>query len=217
MTIKMKYVGIVTALVAGTLQCSASTLQVDAQNDPGTLVLDNAGVGLDVGASAVHGDGDLVELGYFSTSSDTFAGTWIPLTGPESNNPSLVTTIGDLPSGGTLALAGSFVTQNVFNDSGVTPTNNDIPGTGVQLALRFYDGSSSAGSMYNTVTSTSWLWTTLKAIPIPPDTIKINLAADVLKWEADGGSAFRTALVPEPSSTALLGLGGLALFRRRRR
>ena len=49
---------------------------------------------------------------------------------------------------------------------------------------------------------------------IPRET---SLAATVLRWPSLGNVVQLTMFVPEPSSTALLGLGGIALMLRRKR
>lgn len=201
-------------------------------------ILNNAGVALDAGVSTANGDGALFEIGYFTdgVANDTaldndtsnFRGQWVAITGAESNNPSLVTTIGDFISQtGSIPIPDGEFSIGVTFDSAVANTTNDLPADGVQLALRFYDGTTRAGSMYNTVTytpgdaaaalSSTWRFKALSdPAPVPAPDLDLNNNAITFTWE-DNSNPFRTTLVPEPSTTTILGLGGLVLLLRRRR
>ena len=121
-----------------------------------------------------NGDGDLVELGYYSGEfmiktiyPERFAGDWIPLT--------LNTRIGDSSSGfgfddGKFAFSTSF-SQN-SNSVVIFPTEPEVfsetlsftitasaPVPGTPLCIRFYDSPVKTGSTkFNAVTGKDWKW-----------------------------------------------------------
>lgn len=206
-------------LVASVSSSMAVSVQVDLTLAAGTnFITDNTGTNLSAGVSTVNGDGALMELGYFTGDTSTFTGTWVALTGPSSNN-TLVTTVGDLTAqDGTIPIPdGQFSIQVLF-DTNVAGTANDLPAGGQQLALRFYNGTTRGTSThFNTATSDAWSFVTPANPTPPPVNVNLDSVTNTIIWE-DNTRAFATSLVvPEPSSTALLGLGGLALILRRRR
>jgi len=204
-------------MIAGASFAHAALSQIDYINLD-TPILGFNNVALSPGPSSTPnsspGDGAVIQIGYFSTSTDSFAGTWIPITGAGSANTSLLTTIGD---GGdnTVDSAGIFNGTISFNDALASASTN-LPPDGTQLAIRFYNGTTIAGSThYNTVTSTSW---NFKAPSTPaPLPESLDLDSDPLKWE-DANNAFKTslAIIPEPSTALLGAIGALGLLRRRR-
>lgn len=178
-----------------------------------TTVKDNTGtVALDAGGNPAS-DGDVIQVGYFSTDTSSFSGTWIPITGNGSSNTNLLTTIGD---GGDATADGIFSINVTFDDSDPQRSSN-LPAGGAQLALRFYNASSVASAThFNTVTDASWTFKSLSTNVQTPSLLDMDSAANLV-WQ-DNGNPFVTSLVvPEPSTTAILGLGGLALLLRRRR
>ena len=194
------------------LSAATSQVTMSALNN---AVKDNSGVALTSGDSVVNGDGTLMELGYFLGDTATFSGDWVPLTGPNSNNPSFVTTMGDLTAqnGSTPIPDGLFSIDVLLLDS-----SNDLPTVGAQFAVRFYDDTTRAESdFYNTATSSNWIFKAPADVP-PVTLVDFDSSANVPAWE-DASNPFKTSLdvVPEPSSFALLGLGGLAFLLRRRR
>ena len=199
--------------VFSTSLLSAATSSVSLVNTS-TEVKDNTGsVFLQAGA-ADQGDGDLIQVGYFTGGTSSFSGTWIAITGIGSSNPSLVTSIGD---GGDETSNGIF-SINITFDTSDSGKSGDLPATGTQLGLRFYNDTTSAtATHYNTVTDTSWTFKELINDPSTPRALDMDTAPSLV-WQ-DDLNPFVTSLevVPEPSSTALLGLGGLALSLRRRR
>ena len=176
-----------------------------------TPITDNAGNALSSGLAS-NGDGFQIEVGYFSTDTSTFAGTWTAITGSSSTNPGLLTTFGDTGDG-----PDGFFRIDVNFDDGVTNTANGLPIANSRLAIRFYNSQdSNTATEFNTVTSDTWLLPALLDNPGPSDKLTMSLNNDALVWQFSS-NAFRTVPIPEPSSSALLGLGGLALMLRRRR
>ena len=139
---------------------------------------DTDGLPLSRGTANVNKDGDLVQFGYFSgaTSSDLFAGDWIPLTeGPY---------IGDSPSlsGGT---PGTFQASMLFLENSPIVTlypkspgeyqvvapftiTSSAPSFDQLVAIRFFDRPSiEAGVKYNTIADTSWSWGPFAEFPFP--------------------------------------------------
>lgn len=207
---------------------AADSTTVNWSNTGSTLLLNGSGVALSGGVAATNKDGALVQLGYFSsgTTSSNFLGTWVPLT--------LTTTVGD--SFDNSGLGNGFIGFNTFFsagsssvdvydsgfDSGYYATTSSVvissllPAAGQVLAIRFFDtNSGGAGSHYNTVSSDSWLW-------VSPTTAgeTVNLTFTGTMEFQDAANPYKTTLVPEPSSVAMIVSSiacGLFGSRRRRR
>jgi len=115
-----------------------------------------------------NGDGDLIELGYFSSSSlqSPFLGEWIPLTQS--------THIGDSSSGygfddGMFTFKTTF-TQNsssvttywgepkAFTENLAFEVTTSVPPINTPLCIRFYDQPTKGGARFNTVTGPQWMW-----------------------------------------------------------
>lgn len=186
--------------------------------------LDSAGVALVRGNSTAFGDGAIVQLGYYSaaTTADNFAGTWVALTGEGGANSTYADVgIGDGGSPGALIggqsigeLSVHFVFTEGLAGSSVFPALNTIP-----LAMRFYDGTTIAGStFYNVVSSDAWLWKTPTAAgeSLNPR----NNGSQTLEW-LDSANPSKTSIsigaIPEPSTYVLLGMGVLGLMTYRRK
>ena len=149
-----------------------------------------------------NGDGDLVELGYFSEAStdSPFSGSWIPLTKQ--------TKVGDSSSGygfgnGMFIFTSNFQRNSdqvvVFptepkeysEDLGFTVTSS-APPTGTPFCIRFYDGPEKGGARYNTVTGDNWLWPAFPNGSSIPSNLYIKIASgsapSASSWEY--GSTF---------------------------
>jgi hypothetical protein len=144
-----------------------------------------------------NGDGDLVELGYFSEAStgNPFSGTWIPLTQK--------TRVGDSSSGYGFEDGMFIFTTNFFKDSDhviVFPTEpkeyaEDIgftittstPQAGTPICIRFYEEAYKGATKFNTVTGENWLW------PPFPDgsSIPTNLYLKIASGAEPSGSSWR--------------------------
>ena len=167
-------------------------------------------------------EGSVIQIGYIpgaiadpaSYSTATWA-TFIPLTGDGSNNSGTHPTVmGDGSAGA------GFYTVGVSFD---TTVHSDVPLASARIAVRFYDGTTSANStLYNTISMNLSDWESV----VPTDTgpPPANATMDfhgpgfggTFVWE-DPSNPFKTSLlIPEPSS-ALLGLLGVVFLLRRRR
>lgn len=184
------------------------------------------------GGTAADGDGAVLQLGYFSSAAagNNFAGMFIPLSGEGSANFGLIpgslaetydqTSVGDQTingaGDGTFALTLNFTMGN-------PSTGNNLPAAGTPLSIRFYNGTSIAGStFFNTVSNNAW---TFKTPTTPPSNVTISLddAGIVFESIAVNGQAADTAFhttiaIPEPSTYALMAFGvtGLLLLSRRK-
>ena len=168
---------------------------VTSSNSP-DLLKDANGNRLSAGVRG-NGDGDLVELGYFSagSTSDPFSGQWTPLTQQ--------TYVGDSSSGYGFN-DGMFVfTTNFYKNSNeviVYPTEPkqfsenlnfaitaSNPPAGTPICIRFYDSPNKGGARYNTVTGENWLW------PSFPDgsSIPSNLYFKIASGDTPNGSTWR--------------------------
>lgn len=188
----------------------AATIRIDYKNGAGYELRDAAGTPLTQGEAAVDQDGAVLQVGYYSlaTSSNPFAGEWVPMIGPALFDP-FFATIGDKGGMG----AGLFSRDGGFGD---TPAGfPDFPLIGTPLSIRFYDATSLAGAAhFNAVSSASWTWT---GPGDPENVIAMNLTDSVLLWQDGIASAFRTTIpVPEPSACFLAGVSVLGLMWRRR-
>ena len=97
---------------------------------------------LSAGTSA-HGDGTLLQLGYYdlATAADPFRGSWVVLA---------TTSMGD----DGLETDGQFATTSIL---GAGSFSEPAPGT--PLAIRFYDGLTvESSSYYNTASMTDGTW-----------------------------------------------------------
>lgn len=157
--------------------------------------------------STLLNDGDVVQFGYYTlaTAEDPFAGSWVPLTGDGSANPSIATSINGAGFGPEFA--GQFYWSGISLSA--TVPNGQI------MAIRFYDSSNVASSThFGAVASADavqgMLW------PGPGNTIAFQAGNTGTSWQ--GGNVGKTGLaaVPEPSAAFLiLTFGGMLLNRRR--
>ena len=185
-------------------------------NSDGAFLLDNLSNPLFAGGSG-NGDGFAVELGYYDTAStsNNFAGNWVPMTGQNSLNTAFSTTsVGD-----GFGDPGELYATYIFRSSLPNTYMSLPPNTTIPLSLRFYNAVLiSNATLYNAVSNDLWLWKTPgETSPIPP-TIEMSLTQSNLEWAGGAPSAFKTTLaVPEPATAVLLAIGALGLIGRRHR
>ena len=210
-----KSIPFITFFAAITINAHAasSAITVYLENRP---LEDASGLALTSGDANARGDGAIIQIGYFSTDTNVFTGSWIPIAGSLSSNPLLIITVGDFNDAG--AIPDGFVGQTSIFDDG-SGTDVGLPPADTQLAVRVFDTTSEANlstANYNTVTKSSWLFQNLTS-PQPTTTFTLDSINTI--WQDGGANAFKTTItaVPEPSSFALLGLGGMALLFRRRK
>ena len=167
----------------------------------------------------------ILQIGYFagvdssidpSTYTPAQWGTFTAISGIDSLNPSRDTRTND-PFG-----LGTYTLNEEYNTG--TPPDNLPSSYPVRFGVRVFDSvASTSGANYNTVSSSvnEWALTDPTVIPAPQaPNMLISATSDVgLTWQDGGVNAFKTTItaVPEPSSFALLGLGGMALLFRRRK
>ena len=213
----------------------ASQVQVNFESGSQS-VFDGLALALNPG-SAADGDGAVIQLGYYdaATVGNNFAGTWHALTGAGSLNLGGdtgsgltfdTTSIGDIGGGAAPGGSGIFAFSLIF-DNTVSGTFADLPSsTTIPLAIKFFDAPSIGASTYfNVVSADTWLWK-LPATPSPlPPTINMSLDDAGLEWQsiASAGQSPATAfhasiaIVPEPTSALLIGIGCASFTVRRRR
>jgi hypothetical protein len=164
-------------------------------NSKQATFLDVEGNPLGIGELKTNQDGDLIQLGYFTlaSSSDLFAGDWVPLTE-------------DLYFGDSSTLSGGFPGQfqvsmlflegtnavTVYQDSAgtyqtqsshVITTSSPKGNPGQLLAIRYYDQNTiSEGVRYNTIADTSWKWESLGDQLSFPTIIAIDLQSQNLAF-----------------------------------
>lgn len=154
------------------------------------------GLPLDAGVRG-NGDGDLVELGYFSeaVTGNPFSGNWVPLTQQ--------TRVGDSSSGYGYNDGMFIFTTNFLKDSDqviVFPTEpkeyeedlgfiitTSTPQPGTPICIRFYDGTHKTGAKFNAVTGDNWIW---PAFP-SGSTIPANLYLKIASGVAPAGSSWK--------------------------
>jgi len=168
--------------------------------------------------------GSIFQVGYFDgvdTAKDPATYTpadWSSFTaisGIDSLNPSKLTSINDAGGVGT-----GTHDLSLNYDTAVDQTPAAYP---VRLGFRYFDSTTTTLLVnFNTVASSENTWKLLdrSGDPKPPSpTPTIFGSGDAgLTWQ-DNTNPFKTTItaVPEPSSFALLGLGGMALLFRRRK
>ena len=220
-----------TTFILGLLVAAALTSQVLAQqkytlsNSSITLYKDRNGVPLDNQnpITAGNGQGQLVQLGYFSTATDSnlFSGNFIPLAQFNSGDSATGTT--NVPSGRISLIVQFDLTLQAINfpDGAATSSYaalNSYPAAGAPLAIRWYDTTNTAG-FYNSVSATNWDW----VVPTNTPAASIVLNPDAANFPV--GLAFQSAAnpyvaaIPEASTFACVGMGlfMLVTFRRFRR
>lgn len=242
---KKTYASLFLAMSLLSVTSFGAALVTQVAFDSGTVLLKNNGGGtLLTGGTAADGNGAVIQLGYFSlattgTPTSNFLGVWTPITGEGSANTggnvagsSPAETFNKTSIGDNGGANGEFGITVVFSDS-VPGTFNNLPqSTSIPLSIRFYNGTTIAGStFYNTVSNDAWLWKfPAAAAPLPP-TINMSLGSSAngpgLKWESTNVFAQPTANAgttsipivgaPEPTSAALLMIGLVSLAARRRR
>jgi hypothetical protein len=184
--------------------------------DSGSVTLNN------VGNLTALPSGDALEFGYYTgatNSSNLFSGTFVALTGFSGVNSGLAfTQIGQETSNGAGPGQFAFAASNITFTTGSPITGVDLPNAGQILAVQFYNAANpSNATFYGAASDTLWTWTA-PASPAPAPMIYSldNPGVTYLNGDAFTGT---TTLVPEPGTTALLGLGlgALGLLRLRRR
>ncbi|RYD37345.1 MAG: hypothetical protein EOP87_03680 [Verrucomicrobiaceae bacterium] len=206
------------SLFAALLYCGfasgAVTIYYSNDNAPGFEVRDQNGVPLSPGFINNPRDGTYFEIAYYNlaTTSNPFAGDWVPMVGPEIGASNFAT-IGDRDVNGA---AGIFSWLNEIDSSDATRDGYNLPGTGTPLSIRFYNAQrQSPSNLFNAVSSLGWAWPEVD----PDSTMIMDLTTDVLLWQGGDSSAFRTTLpIPEISTSLLVMLGSaVSLTRRKRR
>ncbi len=220
-----------TTFILGLLVAAALTSQVLAQqkytlsNSSITLYKDRNGVALDNQnpITAGNGQGQLVQLGYFSTATDSnlFSGNFIPLAQFNSGDSSSGTT--NIPNGRislTVQFDLSLQATNFPASPAVAGTLsyaalNSYPAAGAPLAIRWYDTTNTSG-FYNSVSATNWDWVS----PTNISAASIVLNPDAASFPV--GLAFQSAAnpyvatIPEASTFACVGMGLFMLVTIRR-
>lgn len=214
--IKIRVLALLVSACATASVYAQSTTTVNWFNSSATAFKDSNGTALLQGAAGTNSDGMLVQLGYYSnaTSTNKFAGTWVPLTGVTGSTR---TTIGDSRNlqgsgNGVIAFNTFFLdasqTVQVYDpdfDNGAYQTKSSLtissttPPAGQILAIRFYDTGDGASGHYNAVSSANWTWNP----PSPgSDPVSIDASAAGLDFE-DSANPYKTSLriTPNPTPT----------------
>lgn len=214
-------VKIVSLLILWTLaSCaglSAQVLTIGLNIDSGSYTLKNSDnlTPLSGGLPAVVGDGDVVQIGYYTaaTSGNLFAGTWVPLTGNGGANSDFATTsIGDNPDAGAgdgsfaFAAGGTTAGDTYLNFVQGSSTSGVMPGNGQIMSVRFYNGTAVATSTaYGVASDADWAWMSPSSAPL---NMNFSLDDPAVTWFNNQIGYTGTALaVPEPSVAALVALG----------
>ena len=210
--IARRLVEILLAAILSSGQMRGASVRVDWSNGPGAELLDFAGIPLPSGDPGMS-DGAILELGYYTlgTTPNPFAGTWIPLSGP-NGPPAGTSTIGDK---GVFNLMGRFDLSSTYSDLATAPSP---PASGIPFVIRFYDSPSlDTANYFNAVSNDSGTWNSV--LPTDPQTIlNLTLSDTGLVWQGGPDSAFRTTIpIPEPVSGVLVPVAwAFTLLRRRR-
>lgn len=192
------------ALVVGaSCVAVAQTPSVSLSMDSGSFSLTRKGGGLLLsGGTDAAGDGFALQLGFYSgaTAGSLFSGTWTPFAGAGTAVFSTLS-IGDLSING--AGDGTFA-FSLNLDSTVV----GLPAAGQILALRFYDSTSvAAAANFGSVSNAAWTWV---APNFPPPALNFSLDDVGVSWIGGNVATTGTAVIPEPSTYALI-LGALTL------
>ncbi|MEA3212708.1 MAG: hypothetical protein QOE70_5765 [Chthoniobacter sp.] len=186
---------------------------------PDTLLRDRNGLLLDNETSTQPGNlqGQLVQLGYFSTASDgnLFSGSFNVLAEFQSGDSASGTV--DVPNGRISLTAQFTLSLQVTNFPGGTEQKtysapSAYPAAGSPLAIRWYDAHTVTGN-FNTMSATSWDWVSPTAVPATGINLNPSTAAG-LAFQ-DNSHPF-VASVPEPRCFALLLFSALGFLLRRR-
>jgi len=210
----------VLVILAVSLLASSTALGQNAEtvnlSSGGFTLTNSTGTALS-GGSTADGNGDVFELGYFSSGSSTglFSGTFIALSGQGSANDATIpgsspsetynqTSIGDLNTNG--AGNGTFALALTFTVGSLTSGNN-LPAAGIPLVIMFFNATTiAAATQSNAVSDASWTW---QAPAIPNATVNISLANTGTQWLDGSSSADKTEALPVPAAPvwALLAAG----------
>lgn len=208
---------LILGILASCSGLSAQVLTIGLNIDSGSYTLKNSDnlTPLSGGLSSVVGDGDVVQIGYYTaaTSGNLFAGTWVPLTGNGgANSDFAATSIGDNPDAGAgdgsfaFAAGGTTAGDIYLNFVQGSSTAGVMPGDGQLMAVRFYNGTTVASSTaYGVASDAAWAW---MAPTSAPQNMNFSLDDPSVAWFNNQIGYTGTALaVPEPSVSALFALG----------
>lgn len=166
---------------------------VGSTTPPASALVDQNGITLLTSGTAANNDGAVLTLGYFTGATDAanFSGTFVPLSGPWSNNvPYRNTSIGDADTNASGAL-GFFSIQTDFDQSNAT-VYQDIPAVGTRLCVLAFNAATLAdATCFNIATNDAWRW---KAPSLIPDFVTINLNDAGTAWYGGTGTERRTAI-----------------------
>ena len=207
------------------------TISVQAQqpynlsNSNTTLYKNRSGIALDNQNPATpgNGQGQLVQLGYFSAATDSnlFSGTFMPLA--QFNSGDSATGLVAVPNGRiSLNTEFNLLLQVTNFRGGMTEstyaTLSPYPVAGTPLAIRFYDTITTAG-FYNSVSATNWDFVTPTNVPATAFVLNPDPASGAVGVAFQDSANLFIASIPEPSSMYfVLGgglLAGFAFIKRR--